>query len=263
MERDQCVDHAEYDLPVVVREVVDESGAREGIGTGGSWFWWELSGGGIVGASGELVKGYPEKVGELGKGLETETAYPFGMFAFGSKAEGYESDRRDYTGHERVGVTDAPGSRYQSVLDAGARTYIPGLGIFAQVDPLADQMPSYSPYAYGFNDPITFTDPTGLAPATFGTGRSNGELGSTSADLTMTDPRGWDGVACCGEEFRQFVSNVQNDGLGTALTNVADAVFSPSESNAGTVEAFGQVTTAATDAANAGYDAVEGAAQTT
>ncbi len=94
--------------------------------------------------------------------LETRTAYPFGMFAFGSKAEGHESDRRDFTGHETVGVTDDPGSRYQSVLDAGARTYIPGLGIFASPDPLADLAPEWSPYRYGFNDPVNYVDPDGL-----------------------------------------------------------------------------------------------------
>ncbi len=156
---------------------------RDHLGSPRVWFT-DVNGDGVIKAEDDV--------------LETVTAYPFGMFAFGSKAEGYESDRRDFTGHELVGATENPSSRYQSVLDAGARTYIPGLGIFAQTDPLSTQpnQVAYTPYHYTFNDPINFSDPTGLAPATFGTGRSNGELGSTSADLAITDPRGWDGVAC-------------------------------------------------------------------
>ncbi len=31
-------------------------------------------------------------------------------------------------------------------------------------DPLAEEMASYSPYAYGFNNPIKYVDPTGLMP---------------------------------------------------------------------------------------------------
>ncbi len=166
---------------------------KDHLGTPRVWFT-DVNGDGVIKADDDV--------------LETRTAYPFGMFAFGSKAEGYESDRRDFTGHELVGATNDQASRYQSVLDAGARTYLPGLGIFAQVDPLADQMPSYSPYGYGFNDPVSYIDPTGLSPETFGVGRSNGELGATSSDLTMTDPRGWEGACPPGADCPGSADNV-------------------------------------------------------
>ena len=44
----------------------------------------------------------------------------------------------------------------------GARYYNPRLSIWYGVDPLAETIPSWSPYAYGFNNPIRFIDPTGM-----------------------------------------------------------------------------------------------------
>jgi RHS repeat-associated protein len=46
----------------------------------------------------------------------------------------------------------------------GARYYDPRTSIFVSVDPLADKMPNSSPYAYCFNNPIAFVDPSGLEP---------------------------------------------------------------------------------------------------
>src|SRR5690606_27311478 len=44
----------------------------------------------------------------------------------------------------------------------GARYYDPRLSIFISVDPLAEQAPDWTPYRYGFNNPIKYTDPTGM-----------------------------------------------------------------------------------------------------
>ena len=44
----------------------------------------------------------------------------------------------------------------------GARYYDPRLGRFLSVDPLAEKYAGWSPYAYVFDNPLKFTDPTGM-----------------------------------------------------------------------------------------------------
>lgn len=83
--------------------------------------------------------------------------YPFGLKMEGVfDSTGYNQKYR-YNGKEL----------YASGLgwyDYGARFYDPSIGRFMSVDPLAEMMPSYSPYAYTFNNPMIHTDPTGMAP---------------------------------------------------------------------------------------------------
>jgi RHS repeat-associated protein len=62
----------------------------------------------------------------------------------------------DDTGHE---LDDETGMHY-----AGARYYMSALGRWNGPDPLADDVPAWSPQAYSYNNPIGFMDPTGMAP---------------------------------------------------------------------------------------------------
>ncbi len=48
--------------------------------------------------------------------------------------------------------------------DYGARFYDPQIANWASVDPLTSRMPNWSPYAYGFVNPIRFIDLAGLIP---------------------------------------------------------------------------------------------------
>lgn len=47
-------------------------------------------------------------------------------------------------------------------LDHGARMYMPDIGRWSVDDPLAVIAPGISPYAYCYNSPVNYTDPTGM-----------------------------------------------------------------------------------------------------
>src|SRR5690606_41197710 len=65
-------------------------------------------------------------------------------------------NRWKFTGHEL--------DRETGLYYAGARYYDPKLSIWLSVDPLAEDFPSWNPYAYTFQNPLRYVDPDGRAP---------------------------------------------------------------------------------------------------
>ena len=83
--------------------------------------------------------------------------YPFGL-SFNSYQRAGETEQKFlYNGKELQ--TDLDLDWY----DYGARMYMPELGRFIQIDPLADVLQySWTPYHYVKNDPIKYIDPLGM-----------------------------------------------------------------------------------------------------
>ncbi len=71
-------------------------------------------------------------------------------------------------------------------LNYGARYYDPVVGRWNSVDPLAALMPSCSPYAYAFNSPLLYTDPSGMAPETIDPSRLTGSGLQALANMLAT-----------------------------------------------------------------------------
>ena len=80
-------------------------------------------------------------------------------YAFGLKHQGYggvnlgnPNYHYKYNGKEL---------QENSMYDYGARLYMPDIGRWSAVDPLAEKYPETSPYTYTLNNPIKFIDPDG------------------------------------------------------------------------------------------------------
>ncbi len=72
----------------------------------------------------------------------------------------------------------------------GARFYDAVLGRFTSTDPLSATTPRWTPYRYGFNNPLIMTDPTGMteSPHTYSDGY--GTISATASIEVWTDSRG-------------------------------------------------------------------------
>ena len=85
--------------------------------------------------------------------------YPFGLAMPGrSSNSSNPNDDYKFTGYE------LDNEARLDLYHANARGYDPVLGRFMQIDPMSDLFPHVSSYAYGNNNPLRFTDPTGMAP---------------------------------------------------------------------------------------------------
>ena len=85
--------------------------------------------------------------------------YPFGMQQNGNWAKS-QTVKNDYLYNGKELNTDL-GLNWS---DYGFRNYDAAIGRFTGVDPLASKMPAWSPYAYAFNNPISYIDVGGLYP---------------------------------------------------------------------------------------------------
>ncbi|ROH98159.1 DUF6443 domain-containing protein [Chryseobacterium daecheongense] len=100
------------------------------------------------------------KDGENIKIVDSNDYYPFGLsFIRNAEEEAYfgtaSFKNYKYNGKEL---------QENGMYDYGARMYMPDLGRWGVVDPLAEKMTRHSPYNYAFDNPLMYIDPDGKEP---------------------------------------------------------------------------------------------------
>ncbi len=118
--------------------------------------------------------------------IEESNYYPFGL-----KHEGYNiltgnaAYQYKYNGKEL---------QETGMYDYGARMYMPDLGRWGMIDPLAEKSRRWSTYNYAYNNPIRFIDPDGRQGKDIIILTANGSF-KASKDLMYKTPEGkrlWD-----------------------------------------------------------------------
>ncbi len=89
--------------------------------------------------------------------VSSQDYYPFGLTYNSYQRENSIQQPYQYNGKE---IQDELNLQW---MDYGARMYDAQIGRWHVVDPLADAFPNWSSYAYGYNNPIRFTDPFGMS----------------------------------------------------------------------------------------------------
>jgi len=72
--------------------------------------------------------------------------------------------RENTTGNNFLGNGGTELNTTSNLYDLAYRNYDPILGRMNQIDPMATKYASLTPYNFSFNDPVTFTDPSGADP---------------------------------------------------------------------------------------------------
>jgi RHS repeat-associated protein len=90
----------------------------------------------------------------------TEINQESNYYAFGMRMEGLSNPN---TGTKyKFGGKEFNDELGLNEYDFGARFYDPTIARWGCIDPMADAAPNWTPFRYGFNNPITVTDPTGM-----------------------------------------------------------------------------------------------------
>lgn len=102
--------------------------------------------------------------------LQTNDYFPFGLQIAASSYQKQTSLDNDYLYNGK----ELQDEHNLGWLDYGARMYDNTIGRWHVIDPFTERMANFSTYAYTFNNPILFIDPSGMLP-TYNWGSGNYE----------------------------------------------------------------------------------------
>ena len=136
---------------------------------------------------------------ERGPLMEENHYYAFGLTMAGisSRAIGMMGNNFKFNSGTELN-TEFDWNMYETMF----RGYDAQVGRFHQVDPMADEYSSWSPYTFSFNDPVFWNDPMGLEP---GPNASVNEwidwyLANGGGTITPNGNGGWTGQGYSGSE---------------------------------------------------------------
>ncbi|MDI1305401.1 MAG: hypothetical protein PSX42_11240, partial [bacterium] len=122
-----------------------------------------------------------------------------------------------------------------NLYDLSARNYDPALGRFMNIDPLAEFQRKWSPYAFGFDNPIHNNDPTGLEGEEFAGKKKKKEdpvNGGTLKEVTVTAHKKKSSstnvaasILWASVDFIPFAGSIKQIGVGIYEGNMTDVAL--------------------------------------
>ena len=147
--------------------------------------------------------------------LETNDYTPWGLVMKGVSSRalsfGGAENKYNFLDREKQSNEFSDGSGLE-LYDLSARFYDAQIARFGQTDPLVEYMRRWSPYTYGFNNPVRFADPSGLA--------GGDSTNKPNPDDALVNPDGTERVDVLPEVSVTTTSKQSNTGSGWLHTTL-------------------------------------------